>query len=70
MKISYKRLWMLLLERDISKMKFRTDLKLATGTMAKLNKGDEVALSVLLRICEYLDCDIGDICEAVHDSQK
>ena len=70
MKISYKTLWMLLLERDISKMKFRTDLKLATGTMAKLNKGDEVALSVLLRICEYLDCDIGDICEAVHDSQK
>ncbi len=70
MKISYKKLWMLLLERDISKMKFRTDLKRATGTMAKLNKGDEVALSVLLRICEYLDCDIGDICEAVHDSQK
>ena len=70
MKIGYKKLWMLLLERDISKMKFRTDLKLATGTMAKLNKGDEVALSVLLRICEYLDCDIGDICEAVHDSQK
>ena len=70
MKISYKKLWMLLLERDISKMKFRTDLKLATGTMAKLNKGDEVGLSVLLRICEYLDCDIGDICEAVHDSQK
>lgn len=61
---------MLLLERDISKMKFRADLKLATGTMAKLNKGDEVALSVLLRICEYLDCDIGDICEAAHDSQK
>ena len=51
-------------------MKFRADLKLATGTMAKLNKGDEVALSVLLRICEYLDCDIGDICEVVHDSQK
>ena len=70
MRISYKKLCMLLLERDISKMKFRADLKLATGTMAKLNKGDEVALSVLLRICEYLDCDIGDICEVVHDSQK
>ena len=70
MRISYKKLWMLLLERDISKMKFRADLKLATGTMAKLNKGNEVALSVLLRICEYLDCDIGDICEVVHDSQK
>ena len=36
-----------------------------SGTMCKLNKGEEVALSVLLRICDYLDCDIGDICEAV-----
>ena len=33
--------------------------------MSKLNKGEEVALSVLLRICDYLNCDIGDICEAV-----
>ncbi len=65
MKISYKKLWMLLIERDITKPQFRKDLNLATGTMSKLNKGEEVALSVLLRICEYLNCDIGDICEAV-----
>ncbi len=36
--------------------------------MAKLNSGEEVALSVLLRICDYLNCDIGDICEAVKAS--
>mgnify|MGYP001005235504 FL=1 len=65
MKISYKKLWVLLIEKEISKPKLRKDLKLATGTMSKLNKGEEVALSILLRICEYLDCDIGDICEAV-----
>ena len=65
MKISYKKLWMLLIERDITKPQLRKDLSLATGTMSKLNKGEYVALSVLLRICEYLDCDIGDICEAV-----
>jgi len=65
MKISYKKLWMLLIERDITKPQLRKDLNLATGTMSKLNKGEDVALSVLLRICEYLDCDIGDICEAV-----
>lgn len=33
--------------------------------MSELDKGEEVALSVLLRICDYLNCDIGDICEAV-----
>ena len=65
MKISYKKLWVLLIEKEISKPKLRKDLKLATGTMSELNKGEEVALSILLRICEYLDCDIGDICEAV-----
>ena len=65
MKISYKKLWMLLIEKDITKPQLRKDLSLATGTMSKLNKGEEVALSVLIRICEYLDCDIGDICEVV-----
>ena len=65
MKISYKKLWMLLIQRDITKVQMRRDLKTAAGTMSKLNKGEEVALSILLRICEYLDCDIGDICEAV-----
>ena len=68
MKISYKKLWVLLIEKEISKPQFRRDLNIATGTMSKLNKGEEVAISVLLRICEYLDCDIGDICEAVRTS--
>ena len=65
MKISYKKMWMLLIQRDITKVKLKRDLGLAAGTMSKLNKGEDVALSVLLRICDYLDCDIGDICEAV-----
>ena len=65
MKISYKKLWMLLIQKDITKVRIKRDLGLAAGTMSKLNKGEDVALSVLLRICEYLDCDIGDICEAV-----
>ena len=65
MKISYKKLWMLLIQKDITKVRMKRDLGLAAGTMSKLNKGEDVALSVLLRICDYLDCDIGDICEAV-----
>lgn len=65
MKISYKKLWVLLAEREISKADFREEVKIVTGTMTKLNKGEEVALSVLLRICEYLNCNIGDICDAV-----
>ncbi|MBQ7835971.1 MAG: helix-turn-helix transcriptional regulator [Clostridia bacterium] len=70
MKISYKKLWVLLIQRDITKVTLRKELGISTSTMSKLNKGEEVALSVLLRICDYLDCDIGDICEAVRIDSK
>ena len=65
LRISYKKLWILLVEKEISQAQFRKDLNIATGTMTKMRKNDEVALSILLRICEYLDCNIGDICDAV-----
>lgn len=65
MEISYKKLWILLIEKDISPATLRKDLNIATGTMTKMRRNEDVALSVLLRICEYLDCNIGDICDAV-----
>lgn len=65
MRISYKKLWILLIEKDISPATLRKDLNIATGTMTKLRKNEDVALSVLLRICGYLDCNIGDICDAI-----
>ena len=70
MKISYKKLWVLLVNREISQALFRKDLNIATGTMTKLRRNEEVALSVLLRICEYLDCNIGDVCDAVRTEKN
>ena len=67
MRISYKKLWVILIQKDISKATLRKDVGLSTGTMSKLNKGEEVALTVLMRLCDYLDCDIGDICEVLRD---
>lgn len=64
MRINYKKLWVMLAEKEISQVKFRRDLNIATGTMTKLRRNEEVALSVLLRICKYLECNIGDICDA------
>lgn len=69
-KISYKRLWVQLIEKDLSKVEMKKSLGLSAGTMSKLSKGEEVSLSVLLRICDYLNCDIGDICEAVSISTE
>ena len=70
MKLNYKKLWILLLERNITKAKMRRDVGIAPATMSKLNKGEEVALPVLLRICDYLNCDIGDICETIRSNES
>jgi len=67
MKISYKKLWVLLAEKEMNKQEFREKLQIASGTMTKMNKGQEVSLSVLLRICEFFDCNIGDVCDAVKE---
>lgn len=65
MKISYRRLWIRLVEKEISPATLRKDLSIATGTKTKVQQNKEVALSILLHICEYLNCNIGDICDAV-----
>ena len=70
MRISYKKLWLMLVEKEIPQATFRKDLNIATGTMTKLRRNEEVALSVLIRICEYLDCNIGDICDAVRTDNE
>jgi DNA-binding Xre family transcriptional regulator len=68
--MSYKKLWLMLVEKEISQATLRKDLSIATGTMTKLRRNEEVALSVLLRICEYLECNIGDICDAVRTDNE
>lgn len=62
--INYKKLWIMLLEKDISKQEFREKCDISTGTMTKLNKNIEVSMSVLIKICNTYNCDISDICEA------
>ena len=67
MNISYKKLWIELIKRDIKKSDLRKLTGLSAGTITKLNKNEPVSIAVLLSICELLHCDIGDICYAVSD---
>lgn len=67
MKLSYKKLWVMLVERDMKKTEFAKKAKISSASLAKLGKGANVTTDVLLRICEALQCDISDICEIVPD---
>lgn len=69
MKVSYNKLWKLLVDRKMSKADLRKAVEIAPNTMTKLRKDEEVSMSVLLKIATYLDCDISAICEFVKESE-
>lgn len=63
MTISYNRLWKLLVDRKMSKADLRKIAGIAPNTMTKLRRDQEVTLTVLGRICDVLNINIGDIME-------
>lgn len=69
MDISYNKLWKLLIDKEMKKKDLRSGANISTNTMAKMGKNEYVAMDILVRICRYLNCDIGDIME-VKPEQK
>ena len=67
MKLSYKKLWVMLVERDMKKTEFAKKAKISSASLAKLGKGANVTTEKKKKICEELNCDISDICEMVPD---
>lgn len=65
MAISYNKLWKLLIDKKISKAELRKAISISPNTMTKLNRDEEVTLSVLCKICDTLNSDFGDIIEYI-----
>lgn len=70
MDVSYKRLWKLLIDRDMKKKDLAQKANLSNYTINKLNKSENVNTDTLVKICEALDCRIEDIMEVVPDENK
>ena len=70
LRVSYKKLWVMLAEREMSKAELRKLAGIAPATFTKLGRNQEVALSVLLRIAEVMDCDAGDIMSFVKENDQ
>ena len=70
MATSYNGLWKLLIDKNMYRKDLAAELNISSATMAKMGKGEHVSMEVLQKICEYLDCNIGDIVEFVRDEEK
>ena len=61
--ISYKTLFRLLLERDMTKNQLRTEVGFSSATLAKMSKGEYISLETIENICKHLNCKIEDVIE-------
>lgn len=65
MKVSYNKLWKLLIDKNMKKMDLLEAIEMSPNTLAKLGRNEDVSMDVLKRICAYLQCDVGDIMEMI-----
>lgn len=67
MGVSYKRLWKLLIDRDMKKKDLAAAANISTYTVNKLNRGENVNTDTLVSICKVLDCTFDNIMELIPD---
>jgi DNA-binding Xre family transcriptional regulator len=70
MAVSYKKLWKILIDKDMKKQDLQRTTGVSWGVVTKLSKGETVSMDVLIKICKVLDCDIGDVMEILPDEKR
>ena len=63
MQVNYNKLWKKLIDLNMKKYQLREKAQISSNSMAKLGKNEYVSMEILSKICECLNCNIGDICE-------
>lgn len=71
MAVNYNKLWKLLIDKNMKKYDLQIKAGLSKGTITKLGKNEDVSTQTLIKICNALDCDIGDVVEnKIYDEKE
>ena len=70
MEVCYKKLWKILIDKDMKKKDLQAAAGISWASVTKLSKGETVSLEVLMKICKVLGCDIGDIMELIPEADE
>lgn len=63
--VSYKKLWKLLIDKDMMKKDLQKAAGISWATVTKMSKGEIVSTEVLMKICKVFQCNVGDIVDFV-----
>lgn len=69
MEVSYKKLWKVLIDKDMKKKDLQAEAGISWASVTKLSKGEKVSMDVLMKVCKTLGCDIGDIMELIPEER-
>lgn len=69
MNVSYKKLWKLLIDKDMMKKDLQKEAGISWATLTKMSKGETVSTEVLMKVCKVLHSDVGDIVEFIDDGE-
>lgn len=61
MSVNYNKLWKILIDKRMKKTEFAKAIGIGQNTLAKLGRNDTVSMEVMVKICRFLDCNIGDV---------
>lgn len=70
MEVSYKKLWKVLIDKDMKKKDLQSAAGISWASVTKLSKGETVSMEVLMKICKTLECNIGDIMDLILEEKK
>ena len=70
MTANYKKLWKLLIDRDMKKKELAEKAGISSTSIAQMGRNENITMDVIIKICEALQCDIGDIVELTPDNEK
>lgn len=68
--VSYKKLWKILIDKDMKKKDLQASAGISWASVTKLSKGERVSMEVLMKVCKTLNCDIGDIVELISTDEN
>ena len=69
MTVSYNKLFKLLIDKDLKRSELRKNIGISPNTMTKISNNEYVSMEVLIKICQELECDIGEIMEVLRKSK-
>lgn len=70
MQVSYKKLWKILIDKDMKKKDLQVKAGISWASVTKMSKGETVSMEVLMKVCKSLECNIGDIMDLIPVENK